>query len=173
VALQRLRDGSADLAIVHRYDDDVPDDGVRYSYLLDDPMYLLSRHPDQTLADHRESAWIAGCENCRGELLQFCEAAGFSPRIIYSSEDMIVQQAFVAAGLGLATMPGLALRSHHADGVVASELTGFRRRIYLATFGEPPDPPATTAFITALRTTTNALGGGRRPPGHGQSWEPG
>jgi hypothetical protein len=43
-------------------------------------------------------------------------------------------------------------------GVVASELTEFRRRIDLATFGEPPDPPATTAFITALRTTINALG---------------
>lgn len=76
----------------------------------------------------------------------------------YSSDDIVVEQAFVAAGLGVTTMPGLALRSHHADGVVASELTGFRRRSYLATFGEPPDPPATTAFITALRTTINALG---------------
>ena len=51
----------------------------------------------------------------------------------------------------------LTLRSHHADGILASELTALRRRIYLATFGEPPDPPATTAFITALRTTTDAL----------------
>ncbi|HEX4812058.1 MAG TPA: LysR family transcriptional regulator [Nonomuraea sp.] len=153
VALQRLRDGSADLAIVHRYDDDTPEDGIRYSYLVDDPIYLLSRHPEQTLADHRESAWIEGCDNCRGDLLRFCQAAGFSPRIIYNSCDIIVKQAFVAAGLGLTTMPGLALRSHHADGVVASELTEFRRRIYLAAFGEPPDPPAVTAFITALRTT--------------------
>ncbi|MFI6740499.1 LysR family transcriptional regulator [Nonomuraea sp. NPDC050451] len=170
VAQRRLRDGSADLAIVHRYDDAVPEDGIRYSYLLDDPMYLLSRHPGQTLADHRDSAWIAGCENCRGELLQFCEAAGFSPRITYRSDDIVVEQAFVAAGLGVTTMPGLALRSHHADGVVASELTEFRRRIYLATFGEPPDPPATTAFITALRTTTNALRMGETPsPETGQS----
>lgn len=158
VALRLLRDGSADLAIVHRYDDAVPQDGVRYAHLLDDPMYLLSRHPDQTLADHRDTAWIAGCENCRGELLQFCEAAGFSPRIAYSSDDIVVEQALVAAGLGVTTMPGLALRSHHADGVVASELTEFRRRIYLATFGEPPDPPATTAFISALRATINARG---------------
>ncbi|SEH00899.1 DNA-binding transcriptional regulator, LysR family [Nonomuraea solani] len=158
VAQQRLRDGSADLAIVHRYDDAVPEDGIRYSYLLDDPMYLLSRRPGQTLADHRDSAWIAGCENCRGDLLRFCEAAGFSPRITYTSEDIVVEQAFIAAGLGVTTMPGLALHSHHADGVVASELPAeFRRRIYLAAFGEPPDPPATTAFIAALRTTTDAL----------------
>ncbi len=32
------------------------------------------------------------------------------------------------------------------------ELTVARRRIHLAAFGEPPDPPATTAFIAALRT---------------------
>ncbi|WP_214323798.1 LysR family transcriptional regulator [Nonomuraea sediminis] len=160
LAYRQLRDGSADLAIVYRYDDTVPDDGIRYSYLLDDPMYLLSRHAEETLADHRDSTWIAGCENCRGELVQFCGAAGFTPRIAYVSDDIVVEQAFVAVGLGVTTMPGLALRSHHAEGVVASELTAFRRRIYLATFGEPPDPPATTAFITALRTTTNAL----RPP---------
>jgi DNA-binding transcriptional LysR family regulator len=157
VAHRQLRDGTADLAIVYRYDDDVPDDGIRYSYLLDDPMYLLSRHAEATLTDHRDSTWIAGCHNCRGEVLQFCEAAGFIPRIAYTSDDIVVQQAFVAAGLGVTTMPGLTLRSHHADGVVTSELPALRRRIYLATFGEPPDPPATTAFITALRTTTDTL----------------
>jgi DNA-binding transcriptional LysR family regulator len=157
VAQQQLRDGSADLAIVFRYDDTVPDDGIRYSYLLDDPMYLLSRHAGETLTDHRDSPWIAGCHNCRGELVQFCEAAGFTPRITYTSDDLVVAQAFVAAGLGVTTMPGLALRSHHAEGVVASELTAVRRRIYLATFGEPPDPPATSAFITTLRATTDAL----------------
>ncbi|MFC4114218.1 LysR family transcriptional regulator [Nonomuraea zeae] len=157
LASRQLRDGSADLAIVHRYDDVVPDDGLRYSYLLDDPMYLLSRDAGATLEGHRDSTWIAGCENCRAELLQFCQAAGFSPRIAYTSDDIVVEQAFVAAGLGVTTMPGLALRSHHADGVVASELPAFRRRIYLATFGEPPDPPATTAFIDALRTAVEAL----------------
>jgi hypothetical protein len=28
------------------------------------------------------------------------------------------------------------------------------RRILLATYGEPPDPPATAAFITALKRVT-------------------
>jgi len=111
---------------------------------------LLSRRTGETLADHRDSDWIAGCVNCRQELLQHCADAGFTPRIAYTSDDIIVEQAFVAAGLGVTTMPGLALRSHHLDGVQATELSVVRR-IYLATYGEPPDPPATAAFIEALQ----------------------
>lgn len=157
VATQKLRDGSVDAAIVFRYEDTAPDDGIRYSYLLDDPEFLLSQHAGETLTDHRDSPWIAGCQNCRGELVQHCQDAGFDPRMAYICDDPIAKQALVAAGLGVSIMPGLALRTHHTDGVIASELTAVRRRLYLATFGDPPDPPATTAFIDALRTTTSAL----------------
>ena len=48
------------------------------------------------------------------------------------------------------TMPGLALRTHRAPGIEATALRDFRRRVYLATYGDPPEPPATTAFIAAL-----------------------
>ena len=150
VAARQLRAGDIDLAILFRYDDDIPDDGLRYTYLLDDPVQLLSRRTGETLTDHRDSDWIAGCVNCRQELLQHCADAGFTPRIAYTSDDIIAKQAFVAAGLGVTTMPGLALRSHHLDGVQATELSVVRR-IYLATYGEPPDPPATTAFVEALQ----------------------
>jgi DNA-binding transcriptional LysR family regulator len=162
VARQQLRDGDADVAIVFRYDDAVPDDGIRYSHLVDDPMYLLSLQPGQTLGDHRDSAWIAGCEYCRGEFIHACSTAGFTPRIAYTSEDIIVDQALVAAGIGVTTMPGLALRSFQAPGVQASELTGVRRRIYLATYGDPPDPPLTTAFVAALHSALGAAGGWTR-----------
>jgi hypothetical protein len=59
-------------------------------------------------------------------------------------------QAWVAAGLGVATQTGLSLRAHHIEGVVATELPGFERHIYAATYGEPPDPPATAALLAAL-----------------------
>ena len=59
-------------------------------------------------------------------------------------------QAWVAAGLGVATQTGLALRAHHIDGVVATELPNSERHIYAATYGEPPDPPATAALLAAL-----------------------
>jgi DNA-binding transcriptional LysR family regulator len=62
---------------------------------------------------------------------------------------MIVMQELVAAGLGVTTMPGLALRAHRAAGVSASELPA-KRHVYAATYGEPPDPPAVAALLAAL-----------------------
>ncbi|MFD7154267.1 LysR family transcriptional regulator [Kribbella sp. NPDC059898] len=153
VAVPQLRAGELDLAIVFRYDDEQPDDGIRYTYLRDDPIHLLSRRTGETLADHRDSDWIAGCVNCRRELLEHCADAGFTPRIAFTSDDVIVKQAFVRAGLGVTTSPGLALRAHRAAGVRATELP-IVRRILLATYGEPPDPPATRAFIEALKRVT-------------------
>ena len=47
-------------------------------------------------------------------------------------------------------LPGLALRAHRVKGIVASELTGSPRHVYAATYGEPPDPPATAALLAAL-----------------------
>ncbi len=79
-----------------------------------------------------------------------CADAGFDPRIGYSSDDMVVMQALVAAGLGVATQTGLALLAHHIEGVVATELPDSKRHIYAATYGEPPDPPATAALLAAL-----------------------
>jgi DNA-binding transcriptional LysR family regulator len=56
----------------------------------------------------------------------------------------------VAAGLGVTTIPGLALRAHRAEGLVASKLPGPQRHVYAATYGEPPDPPAVVALLAAL-----------------------
>jgi DNA-binding transcriptional LysR family regulator len=149
VALNLLRDGQVDAAIIFRYDDATPDD-VRVTHLFDDPMYLLSLEAGQTLRDHRDSVWIAGCEHCRREFVEACERAGFTPHIAYTSDDIIVEQALVAAGMGVTTIPGLALRTHRAPGIEATAVRDFRRRVYLATYGDPPDPPATAAFFAAL-----------------------
>jgi hypothetical protein len=67
--------GQADAALIFSYDDTTPDD-IRATHLFDDPMYLLSLEPGQSLLDHRESAWIAGCEHCRREFADACEKAG-------------------------------------------------------------------------------------------------
>lgn len=157
VALTMLRAGEVDAAIGFRYDDTAPDD-VRGIHLFDDPMYLLSREAGQTLLDHRESAWIAGCERCRREFLDACQVVGFTPRIAYTTDEITVEQALVAAGLGVTTIPGLALRTHRLPGVEATEIPHFRRRVYVATYGEPPDPPATAAFVSALRDAAEPYG---------------
>jgi DNA-binding transcriptional LysR family regulator len=157
-ALELLRAGKIDVAIIFRYDETEPEpEGVRLHHLLDDPVYLLSAGRGRTLAALREATWIAGCERCRSHLLSLCATAGFEPRIGYTSDDMVVMQALVAAGLGVATLPGLALRAHHVDGIVAGQLPGSRRHVYAATYGEPPDPPATVALLAALAQATNAL----------------
>jgi DNA-binding transcriptional LysR family regulator len=150
-ALDLLRTGRNDVAIVFRYDETEPEPaGVRLHHLLDDPLYLLSKDGARELADLGEETWIAGCDRCRQHLISLCAEAGFLPRIDYVSDDMVVLQALVSAGLGVTTIPGLALRAHRAPGIAAGELPGSRRHVYAATYGEPPDPPAVTALLAAL-----------------------
>jgi DNA-binding transcriptional LysR family regulator len=150
-ALELLRAGRIDVAVIFRYDETEPEPaGIRLHHLLDDPMYLLSAKRGQKLATMHDATWIAGCERCRSHLLALCAGAGFEPRIGYTSDDMVVMQALVADGLGATVIPGLALRAHRAKGIVASELPGSRRHVYAATYGERPDPPATAALLAAL-----------------------
>src|ERR671936_393040 len=151
-AIELLRTGKVEVAIIFRYDETEPEPaGVRLHHLLDDPVYLLSTRRERGgVRALRDATWIAGCERCSSHMLSLCADAGFEPRIGYSSDDMVVMQALVAAGLGVATQTGLALEAHRVEGIVATELPGFERHIYAATYGEPPDPPATAALLAAL-----------------------
>jgi DNA-binding transcriptional LysR family regulator len=154
-ALQMLRHGDVDVALVFRYADAPLDAaGVRLVHLGDDPIYLLSLRPDDCLADYRDAAWIGGCDRCQEELAAVCKRHGFSPDIVSHSDDIVVVQALVAAGVGVSTQPGLALQAHHRPGVHATELTGSRRQIHAATYGDPPDPPAVAAVLAALVEST-------------------
>jgi DNA-binding transcriptional LysR family regulator len=69
---------------------------------------------------------------------------------MYTSDDPVVEQALVAAGLGVTTLPGLALKTYRVAGSESTELSDFRRRVYVATFGQPPDPAATAALVRAV-----------------------
>ena len=78
-ALELLRAGHVDLALIFRHDESPPEDeGVRLIHLLDDPTYLLTTSGATDVADHRESTWIAGCERCRAHLVEEC-ARGLLP----------------------------------------------------------------------------------------------
>ncbi len=150
-ALDLLRAGKIEVAIIFRYDETEPEPlGVRLHHLLDDPIYLLTTRRTKGLADHRDATWIAGCERCSSHLLSLCDAEGFAPDIRYTTDDMVVMQELVAAGLGVTTIPGLALQAHRAEKIVSTQLPGSHRHIYAATYGEPPDPPATAALLAAL-----------------------
>jgi DNA-binding transcriptional LysR family regulator len=151
-ALRMLRHGEVDVALIYRHaDDPVEEEGFRLVHVADDPIYLVSQRPDDSIANHRHSAWIGGCERCRDELITVCRQERFTPRIAFFSDDMVVVQALVAAGIGVTTLPGLALQAHRLPDVHTTELTSFPRQIYAVTYGEPPDPPATIALIQAIR----------------------
>lgn len=153
-ALRMLRAGQIDVALIFRYADTPrEEEGLRLVHLLDDPIYLVTYEPGQTIADHRDSTWIGGCARCQDELITVCRQAGFTPRITFVSDDMVVMQALVAARMGVTTLPGLALRAHRVPGIHTTELPENPRQIYAVTYGDPPDPPATTSLIHAIQAS--------------------
>jgi hypothetical protein len=62
----------------------------------------------------------------------------------------VAVQALVAAGLGVATLPDLALRAARHPAIRTTELPGARRHVFALRYGEPPDSPATIRLIDAL-----------------------
>jgi DNA-binding transcriptional LysR family regulator len=108
------------------------------------------------LAAYAEHRWIAGCADCRGPLLRQCARAGFSPKIGFSTDDYVAVQALVAAGLGVTTLPGLALRAARHPGICADALPGARRHVLAMTYGDPPDPPASIRLIEVLARAAGA-----------------
>ncbi|MBG0828162.1 LysR family transcriptional regulator [Planomonospora sp. ID67723] len=183
-ALRMLRAGYVDAAVIFRYDDTAPEgDGIRLIHLLDDPSYLVTTgpppggtpapggpgalhgsgepagvpspgKPGDILLAHRDTRWIAGCDRCRSHLLDLCAQRGFEPEISFTSDDIVAVQALVAAGMGVTALPGLALQAHRHPAVGTAEIPGSTRHVYAATYGEPPDPPATTALLAALAAVT-------------------
>ena len=111
-------------------------------------------HPaEPDLAAFADRRWIAGCERCRSYLLWQCEAAGFTPKIAFTTDDFVAVQALVAAGLGVTTLPGLALRAARHPGIQAVPLPGAFRHVLTMTYGEPPDPPAVARLLEVLALT--------------------
>jgi DNA-binding transcriptional LysR family regulator len=160
-ALRMLRAGFVDVALISRNYQrdadpgpaDADDEGARGRLLLDEPVYLVTAAgscgpPD--LAAYAECRWIAGSAHCRAWMLSLCAAAGFTPKIAFTTDDYVAVQALVAAGLGVTTLPGLALRAARHPGIRAVPLPGARRAVFAMTYGDPPDPPASLRFIEAL-----------------------
>jgi DNA-binding transcriptional LysR family regulator len=69
---------------------------------------------------------------------------------------MVVVQALVAAGVGVTTLPGLALQAHRRPDIHTTEINSSPRQLYAVTYGEPPAPPASTALIQAIHDSASA-----------------
>jgi hypothetical protein len=74
--LKMLRSERVDIALIFR-DANTPieEEEFRLTHLLDDPLYLVSEQPHPRLEDHRDSAWVGGCERCRAAAISACERA--------------------------------------------------------------------------------------------------
>jgi DNA-binding transcriptional LysR family regulator len=153
--IERLKSRHIDIAVV--FDDPLhpvpPDEQVEIRYLYEDPLLLalprrhrLAQQDTVDIADLEADAWIEGAGRetpCSLILFAACQEAGYEPRIGFSSGNYQVVQRLVAAGVGVALVPELALWGPYPD-VVIRPLT--------------PRNPYRRIGVAVLR------GGYRRPP---------
>jgi DNA-binding transcriptional LysR family regulator len=134
-ARDALRDGRVDIALV--VDEALPDDGETDAYvrvpLLEDPFRLVlnRRHPlaarrTIALAEMAGDLWVTASSwstLCEKQTRDACLAAGFEPKPAVEADDYTAAQAYVAAGMGVALVPAMALGAVH-DGVVVRRIRG-------------------------------------------------
>jgi DNA-binding transcriptional LysR family regulator len=172
--IEKLRTGEIDLALlIDTPWETNPADGVDRVHLLDDPMFvcLPRAHPHASktrlrLEDLADEAWLLGTGTSCPDvaiLLRACAGAGFEPRIGFNSDDYLAIQGFVAAGMGIALIPDLALVTVRDD-VIIREM-GPRptiRRITAATLAGAYLSPATEAMLEILVSVGGEFQTGRQ-----------
>lgn len=113
--------------------------------------HRLARGESVAIEDLAAEPWIAGCPRCRGQLVQVCERAGFTPRIDFATDDYPAVVGLVGAGLGVAVLPQLAVESVRPRGVRAVTLEpAVRREIVALTLPDLAQVPAVTATLEQL-----------------------
>jgi DNA-binding transcriptional LysR family regulator len=165
--LERLLAGDADVAVVsapaHR-----PLDGDRFDlrHLLDE--YLLvavprghraARRRTVRLAELADDPFIFGSATAEDALLRATLPPGFQPRVDMVVADWTGKLGCVAAGLGVALVPALAVRATPAD-IALLRLGGDDasvRRVFAATSAGRSHLPAVDRFITHLEAEAGVL----------------
>jgi DNA-binding transcriptional LysR family regulator len=130
-ALSMLRQGMLDLAVIEAHSPAATDSGLIFHPLLSDPFRIvvprghrLAKRRIIKLTDTADEPWIdirceVGC--CRAATSAAFGQAGFEPRRVVEADEYWPAQGFIAAQLGLALIPALALGVLH-DGVAVRRL---------------------------------------------------
>jgi DNA-binding transcriptional LysR family regulator len=115
----RLRAGELDLALLFEFaGESLPAQDIARTDLLEDPMYLalprahpLAARQRLRLQDLAGEAWVqtSSSSPCARHVVRSCHAAGFEPNVTFESDDYQTVQGLVAAGVGVALIPELAL----------------------------------------------------------------
>ena len=173
--LPRLDDGELDLAIIYDHQALPEISSRQYDrvHLLDDTFQAVlprghrlarSGH-DVSLAELAGETWVGGgpASTWFRIVRHTCRAAGFDPCVALTTDDNVAVQAFVAAGLGVAVIPGLAV-AHSMPHVEIRPIRGPApvRRIWAARPHDPFCPRAARAMIDTLKLAANPAVG-RRP----------
>ncbi|HEV7942584.1 MAG TPA: LysR family transcriptional regulator [Solirubrobacteraceae bacterium] len=121
----RLAAGELDLALLFEFDDGAQHgESLQRVELLHDPMYLalpgghrLAHRRRLRLEDLSGEAWIQTSSDsaCARYVVRSCMATGFTPNVSFESDDYQTIQGLVAAGVGVALIPELALSSVRQD----------------------------------------------------------
>jgi molybdate transport repressor ModE-like protein len=162
----RLESGELDLSFVELPAPDGPFETVR---LLDDPYVLLLLRDAPLAGRARRPSLVEigalpliGNLSCRGlaRVSEQLRARGTEPRFVFRSDVNATVQALVAAGIGAAILPRLAVDP--ADPVVVSyELPGIPpRTLALAWHRDRVRPPTAEAFVAAAVEVCDGLGRG-------------
>ena len=163
----RLRAGEFDLALLFEF----PGvgrplvSGAQRVELLKDPMRLalptehpLAKRRRLQLADLRDEPWVqtASTSPCARHVVRSCLAAGFEPAVSFESDDYQTVQGLVAAGVGVALIPQLALSTVRSDMVIRSLGSDEPSRTVLAATRRGPLAPAAGAMLDVLRSAARA-----------------
>jgi DNA-binding transcriptional LysR family regulator len=146
-----------------------PIDPVRFTlhHLLDE--HLLIAVPGQhrlagktavRLAEFAEDTFIVGSATAEETLMRVSLPPGFRPRTDIVAPDWTAKLGLVAAGLGVALIPALAVRSAPAD-LALLRLDAEDapvRQVLAATAAGRSVPPAATALISHLRRAAAGTG---------------
>jgi DNA-binding transcriptional LysR family regulator len=158
----RLRAGEIDLALLFEFRgvSESLAHGLETVDLLDDPMRValpaghpLARKPSLRLEDLRDEAWVQTSQDspCARHVVRCCHATGFEPTVSFESDDYLTVQGLVAAGVGVALIPELALSSVRDDIVVRALAPDSPvRRVVVATAGRDGGVPAAAAMVQVL-----------------------
>jgi DNA-binding transcriptional LysR family regulator len=157
----RLRAGEFDLALLFEFPRvrERAGAGLRTVTLLEDPMHValpaehrLASKPALRLPDLRGEDWVQTSEPspCARHVVRLCLAAGFEPNVTFESDDYETVQGLVAAGVGVALIPRLAL-THVHPGIVVRELSPSpARKVVAATMSGPGVAPAARTMLKIL-----------------------
>jgi DNA-binding transcriptional LysR family regulator len=163
-SLPRLRAGELDLVMVDDSSGVLAQDEFEFEHILDDPLHLalpkghrLAERQRVRLEDLAEEPWIQPTSNCVCSVHTqvACAKAGFEPRVAYESDDFGVVQGLVAAGVGVALIPELALVGERPD-IVVRRVGAKRqpfRQIYAATLANGYRSRALAEMLDILKET--------------------